>query len=500
MKSDTSERLVSRAAEACVLGSMIIDAACINDVFNVVSIKDFALPEHQTIFRAIKKLHGDNGEKLDGFLLRDELDTQGKLEKIGGIEYIQKILDSVPSSANAIYYSRAVKEKAARRHLFRTVEKINKLCESDEPVNECIFRVQQLATGLDGALEPSGNSRPILKSLSDVTPLPIFWFWFNRIPLGMLTLIVGDPGQGKSFLSLYMTSKVSVGGTWPDVGGMFDNCAPIGSTIILTAEDDLAHVVRPRLDSLGADVKKIVAIEGVKVRGEDGNEQCGYFNLNRDLPSLRQAIRDQKDTKLVIVDPLSAYMDGGRIDSHKDADVRSVLMPLVKLAEQFGVAVIGIMHLNKNSTNKAVYRAMGSIAFTAAARTVWLVSGDPNDPNSRRRLLTPAKHNILVEPTSLAFELIDGRVVFEAEPVDITADEALQPGKSTVIAEQKNRAVEWLQELLPPGTSLASTEVKEQAKAEGISESTLNRAKREAGVKSFQINERGQNRWFLRID
>jgi putative DNA primase/helicase len=217
------------------------------------------------------------------------------------------------------------------------------------------------------AFEPDSidASRPIVVSLADVKPLPISWLWFNRIPLGMLTLILGDPGLGKSFLTLYMAAKISTGGAWPD-SGTPENNAPQGSVVILTAEDDLAHVVRPRLDALEADVSKIHALEGVKIRDEENHEHCEYFNLQRDLPALQQAVRDQRNTKLVIIDPLSAYL-GGRIDSHKDAEVRSVLRPLVELAEKCGVAVIGVTHLNKNASGKAVYRAMGSLAFLAAA-------------------------------------------------------------------------------------------------------------------------------------
>jgi len=337
-------------------------------------------------------------------------------------------------------------------------------------------------------------SRPIIVSLADVKPLPIDWLWFNRIPLGMLTLVLGDPGLGKSFLTLYMASRVSTGGAWPDRDGIPDNCAPKGSVVILTAEDDLAHVVRPRLDALGADVTKIDALEGVKIKDENDREHCEYFNLQRDLPALQQAVRSQKDTKLVVIDPLSAYL-GGRIDSHKDAEVRSVLRPLVELAEQCGVAVVGVTHLNKNANGKAVYRAMGSLAFLAAARTCWLVTTDPNDPDSKRRLLTPAKHNVLIEPTGLAFEIVDGKVIFENEPIDITADEALGT-TGTIEAPALNEAKQWLSGQVTTGKTMAATEVYKQAKERGISKRTLERAKKELHIVSYPLSEAGKKVWF----
>jgi putative DNA primase/helicase len=341
--------------------------------------------------------------------------------------------------------------------------------------------------------DPIDVSRPIVVSLADVNPLPIDWLWFNRIPLGMLTLLLGDPGLGKSFFTLYMASRISTGGMWPD-NETQENYAPKGSVVILTAEDDLAHVVRPRLDALGADVTKIVALEGVKITDENDCEHCEYFSLQRDLPALQQAVQNQKDTKLVVIDPLSAYL-GGRIDSHKDSDVRSVLRPLVELAEKCGVAVIGVTHLNKNFTGKAVYRAMGSLAFLAAARTCWLVTADPNNTDSGRRLLTPAKHNVLIEPTGLAFETVDGKVVFENEPVTITADEAL--GKAgTIEAPALKQAKQWLSEQLTPGKSMFATEIYRLADEERISRRTLERAKKELHIVSYPQSMEGKKVWF----
>jgi len=491
-----NERLFSRAGEGVVLGSMIIDPVCIDKVLTFVSVEDFALPEHKTIFQTILDLRSE-GQAVDGFMVRNRLEERNCLEKVGGTEYLQKVLDNVPSSANAEYYAKIVKEKAKRRKLIEVGEQIKKTIESDDPVGESVFQIQQIAAGLDGAVEGNGNSQPIVKSLADVKPLPIDWFWYNRIPLGMLTLVLGDPGLGKSFFTLYMAAKVSTGGTWPDGDGLPNNSAPLGSVVILTAEDDLAHTVRPRLDSLGADVSKIISLEGVRIKDEDGRDYQEYFNLQHDIPALQKTVRSCKDCKLVIIDPLSAYL-GGNIDSHRDSDVRSVLAPLVELAEKFDVAVVGVMHLNKNTTGKVVYRAMGSIAFTAAARTVWLVSTDPNDPDSRRRLLTPAKHNILIDPTGLAFELNNGRVEFENEPVNITADEAL----NTVESPERDRAKQWLSELLPSGTSIAGTEIQKKAEAEGISIRTLNRAKRELNVVSYpsQQTEGKRPQWFWRIE
>ncbi|MGD1041492.1 MAG: AAA family ATPase [Sedimentisphaerales bacterium] len=494
--TQADERLFSRAAEVAVIGSMIIDPGCIDKVSAIVGPDSFAFPENKTIYQAILDLR-ETDKPIDGFILRNTLEENKKINEIGGVDYLQKILDSVPSSANAEYYANIVKEKAQRRRLVEAHDEMKRILDSDEPVGECVSEIQQIAEGLDGAIEPS-DSKPIIKTLADVKPLPIDWLWFNRIPLGMLTLILGDPGLGKSFLTLYMASRVSTGGAWPDRDGIPDNCASKGSVVILTAEDDLSHVVRPRLDALEADVTKIDALEGVKIKDENDREHCEYFNLQRDLSALQQAVRSRKDTKLVVIDPLSAYL-GGRIDSHKDAEVRSVLRPLVELAEQCSVAVVGVTHLNKNANGKAVYRAMGSLAFLAAARTCWLVTADPNDPDSKRRLLTPAKHNVLIEPTGLAFEIVDGKVVFESEPVTLTADEALST-VSTIEPEALNKAKTWLVEQLPQGSAVTAADIFRRADEQGIKKGTLRRAKQELGVVSYALSSEGKLHWFWRID
>jgi len=496
-QDDTDDRFFSLEAEAAVVGSMIVDPSCIEPVLDIVNADDFCLPKNRTIFNALISIHDKfNGDASDAILLRDELNNRKQLEAIGGVEYIAKVMESVPSAANAKHYAQIIREKLKLRKLAESSKKINEIVEKpDGSVGEKVWEIQQIAENLQEAIEPSSGSEPIIIELSDVEPEPIEYLWFNKIPLGMITILVGDMGLGKTFMALDMVARVSTGGQWPDRDGTPDNHAPKGSTVILTAEDSISQTIRPRLDGLGADIDKVRIIKGVKRKNNNGQYE-GFFNLQRDLPALQKAVQSCKDCKLVILDPLSAYL--GKTDSHKDADVRAVLLPLVALAEKNNVAIVGVMHLNKNTTSKAVYRAMGSVAFLAAARTAWLVSTDPDEPESKRRLFTPTKHNILIDPTGLAFEIASGKVVFEDEPITVTSDEALQT--STVVAVEKEKAVKWLKEILPTGTSLASTEVTELAQKQGISRSTLRRAKLEAGVQSSQIRVKEQNQWFLQID
>jgi hypothetical protein len=483
------ERFFSLAAEGGVLGSMIVDPERIDKVTGILSIEDFYFPEHKAIFQTIVDLHRDK-RAVDGLLVRNALEERGELQKIGGVQYLEKILNNVPCSANAEHYAGIVGERAQRRRLVESVEKMQRISESDEPVGQCVSQIKQMVAGLQGAVE-GFHSVPIIRNLDSVEAKPITWLWYNKIPCGMFTLVFGNPGLCKSWMVLDWTARISKGGLWPD-----GEQSPLGRVVLLTAEDPLESVVKPRLMSMEADPKNIDAFYAVRRRDADGRQRQAFFSLQDDLLSLRQAIRP--DTKLIIIDPLSAYYGGKGFDSYRDADVRRVLAPLVELAEETGVAIVGITHLTKNTTGKAIYRALGSVGLIAAARTAWLVSEDPDNPKSKRRLLIPTKQNILTNPTGLAFEINDGKVVYETEPIHTTADEALEQG-STIEAPALKQAKQWLIEQLTPGKSMSATEIYRQADEQGISKRTLERAKKELHIVSYPLTVEGKMVWFWEI-
>jgi len=342
--------------------------------------------------------------------------------------------------------------------------------------------------------EPEDNwtRRAEVISLESVVPEEIEWLWPNRFPLGMMSLLVGDPGVGKSFFTLYMASMVSTGGIWPD-----GSQCPHGSAIILSCEDPIEQVIIPRLKGLNADLSKTKTIPFVRYKDEKGNESIGQFNIITDLLELERALQESPDTKLVIIDPMSAFL--GNMDTHKDSNVRSAIAPLVELARRYNVALVGVMHLNKGNSSKAIYKMMGSLAFPAAARTVWGVSPTLEGPKNPRRLLLPVKHNILKNPTTLAFEIKDGQLIFEDKPVNITADEVLAP-KSNIEAPERDRAVEWLKELLSGGQSMSSNEILKLAEEQGINEHTLKKAREKIGIKCFPaFDDDGNKSWHWRL-
>ena len=217
------------------------------------------------------------------------------------------------------------------------------------------------------------------------------WLWQDRIAMGKLSLLVGDPGMGKSMMTCDLAARVTTGAPWPDGRGN----APRGHVIILTTEDDVADTIAPRIVAAGGDRWQVTVARSVMA----GNARRG-FDLTADLPLLEDLIdsphtdAEPGDVKLVIIDPISAYL-GGKLNSHRATDVRSALEPLAELAARKRVAILGLSHLTKSGADKnALGRVLGSVAFAAVARVVLFAMRDDEDNKGERRLLLPAKNNL----------------------------------------------------------------------------------------------------------
>ena len=330
--------------------------------------------------------------------------------------------------------------------------------------------------------EPIAGRAARFVRLADVAPETVRWLWSGYLPAGKLVLLIGDPGTGKSCVMLDLVARVSRGGQWPD-----GSPAPRGSALILTAEDGLADTVRPRLDALGGDPRRVYALRSVLA---GGREQP--FSLARDLDTLERAIAET-GAVLVGIDPLSAYL-GQRIDSFKDDQVRSVLGPVAALAERTGVTIVGILHLTKDAERRAIYRALGSVAFTAAPRAVFAVGEHPDEPE--RRLLVPVKANLARKPPVLGFRLREAGsavvVEWDAEPVEGLDADAVLSGAGAEDRDERRDAEGFLLDLLGEGDVVKASDVFRAARQAGISERTLRRAKRKLGVESSHEGQPGQ--------
>jgi putative DNA primase/helicase len=335
----------------------------------------------------------------------------------------------------------------------------------------------------------------ITACLSDVVAVPVEWLWPERVPLGKVTLFAGEAKMGKSFLTMDFAARISTGGPIPCGGG---ECMPTGSVVLLSAEDDAPDTIKPRLVAAEADTDKIHLL--TTVRRADGRMEP--FNLSY-VPHLERAILRFKDTKLVIIDPISHYMGAGT-DDFKAVQVRGVLGPLKELASRRRVAIVLVHHLNKGNGTKALNRVSGSGAYTALARSNWLVCKDPDDP--KRRLFLSAGTNLVEEPSGLAYRIDreTARVVWEGQPVLMTADEALAADKeqqgARPVAENASKveqAEAWLVTLLGTGAEVPSDDVVKQGEAKGFGRKTLFTAKERAGVKARKVGFQGGWSWYL---
>ena len=218
------------------------------------------------------------------------------------------------------------------------------------PAPETKMQLSALSAKRERTPQTSGRAL-IIHRASDIVPEKVEWIWQGRIARGKHTTIAGDPGTGKSQVLIAMAAAVTTGGSWPCAEGQ----APLGSVILMCAEDGLADTIVPRLIAAGADLNRTYIVGAS--RAEDG-KGSRTFNLQTDLDLLEQKINDFGDVLLVGIDPVSSYMGGG-VDSHKNAEVRRVLSPIGELAERAGVAVVSVTHFSKSgagSSTKALYR------------------------------------------------------------------------------------------------------------------------------------------------
>ena len=329
--------------------------------------------------------------------------------------------------------------------------------------------------------------------LSEVKTEQVSWLWRGWIARGKLSVIDGDPGLGKSAAVLDIVARLSTGRPFPD-GSRCESGA--GGVIILSAEDGLADTIKPRLDAAGADTSRILSLATISVEGEDGRHER-LLSVPEDIPLIEHEI-ERVGAKLVIVDPLMAFLSG-EINSHKDQDVRRALAPLAAMAERTGVAVHVVRHLSKGDGKSPIYRGGGSIGIIGAARMGSLVAKDPQDEN--RRVMAPTKNNLAIQPKSLLYTLEEAdngavKVVWSGES-ELSAGDLLQTSNGAE-AEARTEAEYFLSSLLADGPVPAAT-ILEEAKAAGITESTLRRAKKNLGITPKRENNphghRGEGRW-----
>jgi hypothetical protein len=351
--------------------------------------------------------------------------------------------------------------------------------------------------GVAGCGTPQGKPEPkpveLGTLLSTVKPERVSWLWPGRIPLGKLTIIEGDPGLGKSVLTLDLAARVTRGLAMPfEKSEAGEDREPAG-VVLLSAEDGLADTIRPRLDAAGADVARVLALD--EIPNETG-AGVRLPVLPADVEYLKNAIH-RMAAKLVVIDVLTAFL-AGETNTHKDQDVRRALHPLAKLAEETGVAVLVLRHLNKAAGGNPLYRGGGSIGIIGAARSALLVAPDPDNPD--HCVLASTKCNLAKLPASLAFDRNTAdngalRIGWIGESTH-TSETLLAAPKDDEDRDAVEEAVEVLRSILEDGPVEAEA-VKKQARKAGVSERTLYRAKATLKARSKKLVFNGPWYWLL---
>lgn len=347
------------------------------------------------------------------------------------------------------------------------------------------------------AAEPKSSFTPtwptdelLTRRLSQIEVSAIRWLWQGRIARGRLGLLIGHPGEGKSWASMAVAAALTLGAALPGESSGRPPC----DVLVASAEDDPGDTLRPRFDGLGGDPDRLTVIDGVAT--DDGERGLA---LPRDIAvldaELRVAALAGRPYGQLIIDPLAAYLPGD-LDSHRDVSVRAALAPLARLAQEHDVAILAVSHLTKGARDTPMLRAQGSIAFTAAARTVLALGRDPQDPEgSPVRHLLVVKSNIGPLAVGLKFTLERGQFGWLGESQltgralmgrQVEADAA----DGGALAEARD----VLQQILANGSVEAKVALAD-AEAAGISQASTRRARQELGVEAVKHGFGSDGRW-----
>ena len=305
--------------------------------------------------------------------------------------------------------------------------------------------------------------------MNEVEATEIDWLWYPYIPFGKITVIQGDPGDGKTTCVLAIAAAITTGAALPES----KSAAEPMSVIFQTAEDGLGDTVKPRLVQSGADCERVIVID-------ESEKELSLSDIR-----IEQAIT-LTGAKLFILDPLQAYI-GADVDMHRANEIRPVLKRISAVAEKTGCAVVVIGHLNKGA-NKSQYRGLGSIDIQAAARSVLTVGRVKGKPYTRA--IVQGKNNLAPEGAAIGFELDPATGFRWIGTLPITIDELLSgvmPERDTTY----DRAVDFLKAELADGEKPAAF-LFEKAASKEIQERTLRSAKQALAIPSFKRDKK----WF----
>lgn len=325
-----------------------------------------------------------------------------------------------------------------------------------------------------------------LSPATGIKPQAIRWLWKGWLACGKMHVIAGQPGAGKTTLAMKMGATVSIGGRWPD-----GTSAQRGNVVVWSGEDDPGDTLVPRLEASGADLARVFFASDVTC----GRERRP-FDPAKDIDALKLAIKAAGGASFIVIDPI---VSATAADSHKNGETRRALQPLVDMAAELDAALVGVTHFTKGSEGKApIDRVTGSVAFGALARVVMIAARQQDDEDGQPgpRVIMRAKSNIGPDDGGFNYEL---QLVPMREQPDIVASvvawgDAVDGAARAILAEAENNdggeaksafreAKDFLFNLLIDGPKPVK-EIKKEAADFGVSWRTIERAKRELGIRA----------------
>ena len=307
----------------------------------------------------------------------------------------------------------------------------------------------------------------------DIEQTSVEWLWFPYIPFGKLTIIQGNPGEGKTYFAMMLTAACTNRKLFPNM----EDIEPF-NVIYQTAEDGMGDTIKPRLVEAGADLSRVMVI--------DDSEEVLTLSDDR----IEKAVR-QNHVRLVIIDPVQAFI-GADVDMNRANEVRPVFRKLGMIAEKTSCAIVLIGHLNKSSGTQSTYRGLGSIDIMAAVRSLIFIGNVRKDPTTR--VLIHEKSSLAPPGETMAFKLGDEEGFRWVGAYEISADELLDGKEGKATETKLERGAKLIQELLVDKNEISIRELDDKAKEQGISGRTMRDVRsRMKNELEYWINEKQEN-------
>jgi RecA-family ATPase len=448
------------------------------DLDDQLSDRLFSSENRTKIFRAISKQRENDRRK---FIDEGQLQEQTGLPFVVISQEIQAGYRMTPEHFQRLVF-RLHKQKSIDKIIRDLDGELKSHLKTGEWNEAEVRKILQGFAELEALDEDAGATHPLSVQLSTIAPEAVAWLWPNYLPANKLVLVSGDPGCGKTWFCLDLAARYSTGREWPDRSPGVEP----GGVLIFSCEDGAADTFRPRLDILGANSEKIFLVQEPVDLSDDVGRQKFAKEVNRRQPGL------------IIVDPIFDFSGG--VNPNATEKVRAMITPVAAIAEKARAELIFTSHLNKASTMQALYRTSGSASgWIGKARAAFLIFEDDEDkeyPRNARRIFFPVKNNLSpLKPEGLAFRITNSGLVFERLPDDFNLEERLAADRHE-IAPELEEAKTLIRDALQSGP-VEAKHIQEHARREGVSERTLNRAKKSLKVKSEKSGFSGKWMWSL---